>query len=208
MKNLIFILLLFSALSGHSTTRDTLTVQSPDGLLCVKVWMGAQLTYKVLCQDKVLTGNSVIDLIQLNGKALSKQNKITSFNIKSVNSEIIVPVPERRKRMKDTYHQLTIIFKQPYKVTFKIYNEGVAYRITTLFKDSIYIKDEVARFSFAHYPSVYFPLIHKKSNADIFHTSYEELYPLLVMSDIPDTTLGYSPLLVVPEEGPKIAITE
>ena len=208
MKNLIFILLLFSALSGHSTTRDTLTVQSPDGLLCVKVWMGAQLTYKVLCQDKVLTGNSVIDLIQLNGKALSMQNNITSFNIKSVNSEIIVPVPERRKRMKDTYNQLTIIFKQPYKVTFKIYNEGVAYRITTLFKDSIYIKDEVARFSFVHHPSVYFPLIHKKSNADIFHTSYEELYPLLVMSDIPDTTLGYSPLLVVPEEGPKIAITE
>jgi len=208
MKNLIFILFLFSVLSGYSATKDTLAVRSPDGILCVKVWMGVQLTYKVLYQGKVLTGNSVIDLIQLNGKALSLQNKITSSNIKSVDSEIIVPVPERRKRIKDTFNQLTINFKQPYTVTFKIYNEGVAYRISTRFKDSIYIKNEVAKFSFAHHPSVYFPLIHKKSNADIFHTSYEELYPLLVMSAIPDTTIAYSPLLVVPEEGPKIAITE
>jgi len=208
MKNLIFILFLYCALSVHSATNDTLAVRSPNGLLCVKVWMGAQLTYKILYQGKILTGNSVIDLIQLNGNALSLKNKITSSNIKPVDSEIIVPVPERRKRMKDTYNQLTIAFKQPYSVTFKIYNEGIAYRISTRFKDSIYIKDEVARFSFAHHPSVYFPLIHKKSNADIFHTSYEEQYPLLLMNAIPDTTIAYSPVLVVPVEGPKIAITE
>ena len=208
MKNLLFFLLLFYAMSGYSATKDTLTVQSPNGTLCVKVWMGNQLTYKIMCQGKPLTGNSVIDLIQLNGKALSLQNRITSSSIKPVDSEILVPVPDRRKHMRDSYNQLTLSFKQPYTVTFKIYDEGVAYRISTLFKDSIYIKNEVARFSFINHPSVYFPLIHKKNNADIFHTSYEELYPLLVMSAISDTTTGYSPLLVVPQDGPKIAITE
>ena len=208
MKNLLFLLLLFFAMSVYSSTKDTLTVQSPNRTLRVKVWMSDQLTYKIVYQGKPLTGNSVIDLIQLNGKALSLKNKITSSGIKPVDSEILVPVPERRKQMKDSYNQLTINFKQPYTVTFKIYNEGVAYRISTWFKDSIYIKNEVAQFSFIHHPSVYFPLIHKKSNADIFHTSYEEIYPLLVMNAISDTTTGYSPLLVVPEEGPKIAITE
>ena len=208
MKNLLFLLLLFFAMSVYSSTKDTLTVQSPNGTLRVKVWMSDQLTYKIVYQGKPLTGNSVIDLIQLNGKALSLKNKITSSGIKPVDSEILVPVPERRKQMKDSYNQLTINFKQPYTVTFKIYNEGVAYRISTRFKDSIYIKNEVALFSFIHHPSVYFPLIHKKNNADIFHTSYEEIYPLLVMNAISDTTTGYSPLLVVPEEGPKIAITE
>lgn len=208
MKNILFFLFLFYALSGYASTKDTLTVQSPNGTIRVQVWMGNQLTYRILYQGKALTGNSMMDLIQLNGKSLSLNNKITSSAIKAVDSEIIVPVPERSKRMKDAYNQLTISFKQPYKVTFKIYNEGVAYRISTFFKDSIYIKDEVARFSFIHHPSVYFPVIHKKNNADIFHTSYEELYPLLVMSAISDTTMGYSPLLVVPEEGPKIAITE
>ena len=78
MKNLIFILFLYCALSVHSATNDTLAVRSPNGLLCVKVWMGAQLTYKILYQGKILTGNSVIDLIQLNGNALSLKNKITS----------------------------------------------------------------------------------------------------------------------------------
>jgi len=133
MKNLLFLLLLFFAMSVYSSTKDTLTVQSPNGTLRVKVWMSDQLTYKIVYQGKPLTGNSVIDLIQLNGKALSLKNKITSSGIKPVDSEILVPVPERRKQMKDSYNQLTINFKQPYTVTFKIYNEGVAYRISTWF---------------------------------------------------------------------------
>ena len=208
MKKTITILLLICTITLYPATKDTLTVQSPDGVVRVKVWMNGQLIYKILYKNKAITGNSFIDIAQLNGKAMSVRNKITSSKVESVRNEIIVPVSERRKLMKDNYNQLTISFIQPYKVTFKIYNEGVAYRISTSFKDSIYIKNEVAKFSFLSNSSVYFPLIHKKSNADIYHTSYEELYPLLVMSAIPDTTIAYSPLLVVPYEGPKIAITE
>lgn len=208
MKKLLSILLLFCALTGYSATNDTLTVQSPDGIIRVKVWMNNQLQYKITYQDKALMGNSVVDLIQMNGKSLAANNKITSSLYKSVDSEITVPVPERRKVIKDKYNQLILSFKQPFKVSFRVYNDGVAYRISTLFRDSLYIKKEVAKFSFIQQPSVYFPLIHKKSNADIYHTSYEELYPLLVMGTIPDTTIAYNPVLVAPSEGPKIAITE
>lgn len=208
MKKLLIILLFFCTLSGYSATKDTLSIQSPNAGISLSVWMNRQLNYKILFNGKAITGNSVIDLVPVNGKALSTQNKITSSKIDLVNSQLIVPVSERRKRMPDCYNQLTIFFKQPYKVTFKIYNEGVAYRISTLFEDSIYIKNEVARFSFLNSPSVYFPLIHKKSNADIFHTSFEELYPLLAMNQIPDSAIAFSPVLVVPAQNPKIAITE
>jgi len=208
MKKLLIILLFFCTLNGYSATKDTLSIQSPNAGISLRVWMNRQLNYKILFNGKAITGNSVIDLVPVNGKALSTQNKITSSKIDLVNSQLIVPVSERRKRMPDCYNQLTIFFKQPYKVTFKIYNEGVAYRISTLFKDSIYIKNEVARFSFLNSPSVYFPLIHKKSNADIFHTSFEESYPLLAMNQIPDSAIAFSPVLVVPVQNPKIAITE
>ena len=208
MKKLLFTLLLFSTLVGLSSPKDTLTVHSPNGTIGVKIWMGTQLTYKISYNNKPITGNSVIDMVPSSGKALSTQNKITTSKVEAVNSQIVVPVPDRRKMMKDTYNQLTISFKQPYKVTFRIYNEGIAYRISTMFKDSVFIKNEVARFSFLNSPSVYFPMLHKKSNADIYHTSFEELYPLLVMNNISDTTMAYSPVLVVPKENPKIAITE
>ena len=208
MKSPLILLMLFFTFAGYPATKDTLLVQSPNGNISVKVWMSGQLNYTVLFNGKSITGISVIDLIPMKNKALSAQNKITSSNVQRVNSQLIVPVSERRKRMTDNYNQLAISFKQPYKVTFRVYNEGVAYRISTLFKDSVFIKDEVAKFSFINNPSVYFPVIHKKSNADIFHTSFEELYPLLEMKSIPDTAMAYSPVLVVTAENPKIAITE
>ena len=51
-------------------------------------------------------------------------------------------------------------------------------------------------------------MIHKKPDADIYHTSFEELYPLLLMSTIADTAIAYSPVLVMPKKHPVIAITE
>jgi alpha-glucosidase len=170
--------------------------------------MEHQLNYKISYNNTAISGSSSIDLVTSNGQALSLQNRITSSKLNAVNAQITVPVPERRKLMNDSYNQLVISFKQPYRVTFRVYNEGVAYRISTMFKDSILVKNEVAKFSFLNSPSVYFPFIHKKSNADIFHTSFEELYPLLVMKNISDTTMAYSPVLVVPKQNPKIAITE
>lgn len=208
IERLLYILFIFCSLSAYPAAKDTLSLQSPNGNIRVKIWMQGALSYSVLYRNKAITGTSKIDLIPLNRKSLSEQNKITSFRINTVNSQIIVPVPERRKRMTNNYNELTIEFKQPYKVIFRAYNEGVAYRITTLFKDSIYIKNEVAKFSFINNPSVYYPLIHKKKNADIFHTSFEESYPLLKMNQIPDTAIAYSPVLVVPLENPKIGITE
>jgi len=208
MNKLLLFVLICCFLSAQSASVDTLRVCSPDGKLMVKVWMSDHLFYAVQLRNISITGNSVIDLIPVGQKALSEQNRIVSNKLNQFNSQIIVPVPERRKVITDSYNELRIKFKQPYEVKFRVYNEGLAYRISTLFKDSIFIKNEVARFSFLNNPSVYFPQIHKKSNADIFHTSFEELYPLLKMSSIPDSVIAFSPVLVTPSQNPKIAITE
>ncbi|MGE5447639.1 MAG: glycoside hydrolase family 97 protein [Bacteroidales bacterium] len=208
MKNLLFTLFLLWALAATSSPKDTLTVHSPNGIIGVKIWMNNQLNYQIFYNKKAISGNSVIDLIPLKGNALSTKNAITASKVEQVNMPIVVPVPDRRKQMNDHYNQMTLSFRQPYQVTFRVYDEGVAYRLTTLFKDSLYIKNEVARFSFVNNPEVYFPLLHKKSNADVYHTSFEELYPLLVMNTLSDTTMAYSPVLVVPKQNPKIAISE
>ncbi|HLN72990.1 MAG TPA: glycoside hydrolase family 97 protein [Prolixibacteraceae bacterium] len=208
MKNLLFTLFLLWALAATSSPKDTLTVHSPNGIIGVKIWMNNQLNYQIFYNKKAISGNSVIDLIPLKGNALSTKNVITASKVEQVNMPIVVPVPDRRKQMNDHYNQMTLSFRQPYQVTFRVYDEGVAYRLTTLFKDSLYIKNEVARFSFVNNPEVYFPLLHKKSNADVYHTSFEELYPLLVMNTLSDTTMAYSPVLVVPKQNPKIAISE
>ncbi len=200
----IFFMLVY--ITGWSA--DTLQVCSPAGKICVKIWMGKQLTYRISHDNKTILEPSSIDLLLENNRSLSANNTISSSSVKKIKDQIVSPVPEKRRIIPDVYNLLSIAFKQPYKVEFRVYDDGVAYRISTLFKDSIIIKNEVAEFSFPGKPSAYFPQVRKSSQADIFHTGFEEEYPLIRLDSLSEGILGYSPILVVPESSPKIAITE
>ena len=187
---------------------DTLKVSSPSARIFVKVWMGRQLTYSIYYDNKVILEPSSIDLLLENNQSLCLNNRIRSSSVKKVREQIISPVPEKRRIIPDVYNLLSIAFRQPYKVEFRVYDDGVAYRISTLYKDSIKIKNEIAEFSFPGKPSIYFPMVQKKEDADIFHTSFEEEYPLRRMDALSEGMIGYTPVLVAPESDPKIGITE
>ena len=203
---LLIALFLFPCLEGRPN--DTLRVCSPSGKICVKVWMGTQLNYTISFDNKTILQASAIDLLLDNNRALSVNNAIRNSSIKKINEQIIAPVPEKRKIIPDIYNLLSIHFKQPYQVEFRVYDDGVGYRISTSFKDSIYIKNEMATFVFPGSPSAYWPAVEKRKDADIFHTSFESEYPLKKLDSIAAGNLAYSPILVVPETAPRIAITE
>jgi alpha-glucosidase len=187
---------------------DTLRVSSPSGNINVSVWLGKQLTYEVSYKNKQVISASAIDMILENRQSLSNNAKIKSSSINKVAAQIISPVPEKRKIIPDIYNELTIIFKQPYKVAFRVYDDGIAYRISTSFKDSVIIKDEVAEFNFPGSPSAYFPEIPYRAGEDMFQTSFEDLYRFKRVDSFPTTSISYSPVLIVPASNPKIAITE
>ncbi|MEJ7678382.1 MAG: glycoside hydrolase family 97 N-terminal domain-containing protein [Segetibacter sp.] len=207
MKNYllaIFFILIYS----NGWSGDTLQVNSPSGKIGLKVWMGKQLQYRIFYDNKTIIAPSSIDLLLDKNRSLSSNNAIKSSSIKKISEQIISPVPEKRRVIRDVYNVLSVSFKQPFKVDFRVYDDGVAYRISTMFKDSIYINNEVAEFAFPGNPSAWFPVVKKRTDADIFHTSFEEEYPLRKIDTLVDGVLGYSPILVVPESSPKIAITE
>ncbi len=194
--------------SINAIAADTLQVCSPSGKICVKTWMNNELNYKILFNDKIIMGPSLIDLIPENKPALSFDKSFKSSSLKKVSEEIISPVAEKRKIISDVYNQLTLIFKQPYKVAFKVFDDGVAYRISTSFKDSLIIKKEVAEFRFPGNPSGYFPEIQYRTDGDMFQTSFEDLYRFKKIDSFPINSISYSPVLIVPETNPKIAVTE
>ncbi len=203
-----FLVAVFISFSFCSLCLDTLSVCSPSGKICVKIWMGKNLNYRINFNGKPILEPSQIDMLLTNNQSFSFNNSIKSHPIKKVTNEIISPVPEKRKNIHDHYNLMSIIFKQPYKIEFRVYDDGVAYRFLTSFKDSITVQNEVAEFNFPGGPSAYYPGIHKRDDADIFHTSFEELYPLRKVDSIKNTEMAYTPVLVVPQSNPKIAITE
>ena len=187
---------------------DSLSVCSPSGKISVKIWMDVNLKYSVFYNGNPLLVSSEIDMVLAGDKSLFQNNKIQFFQTKKISQQINCPIPEKRKIINDIYNELSIKFKQPFNVQFRIYDDGVAYRFVSRFKDSITIQNEVAEFNFPGYPSVYFPGIHKREDADIFHTSFEELYPLRKLDSISNNEMAYTPLLIAPLSNPKIAITE
>ncbi|CAN5397408.1 glycoside hydrolase family 97 protein [soil metagenome] len=199
-------ILLSLSIAGRSA--DTLRLHSPSGKISVHVWMNKQLQYEVLMGDEVIIKPSAIDFLLNKNRSLSANNSIQSSSIKKVNEQIISPVPEKRKLIADVYNQLSVAFKQPYKVEFRAYDDGVAYRILTQFKDTILVDNEVAEIRFPGTPSAWFPQVQKREDADIFHTSFEEEYPLRKLDSIPAGVMGYSPVLVSLESGVKIGLTE
>lgn len=205
-SSVIAVALLIIHLTGWSA--DTLNVCSPSGKICVKVWKANQLNYCISYKGKTILEPSFIDLILENNRSLSINNSIISESVKKIKEQIISQVPEKRKVIPDIYTLLTISFRQPYKVEFRVYDDGVAYRILTFFRDSIRVKNETAEFSFPGMPFAYFPQVRKREDADIFHTSFEEEYPLRRLDSIADGVIGYSPVLVIPEINPMVAITE
>lgn len=205
---LMALLVVNTIATAQSKESDTLRACAPSGKICIKIWMEGPLKYSLSYEGKIIMETSIIDIVIDNGKALSKNNRIRTSSLKNIREQIIAPVPEKRKVVPDHYTLLSINFKQPYQVAFRLYDDGLAYRIHTLYKESITVKNEIAEFNFPGSPLAYFPQVQKKQDADMFHTSFEESYPLIDLDSLKDGVLGYSPILLVPESNPKIAITE
>lgn len=206
-KKYLLALLLIIACS-YSRGADTLRVCSPSGKICVKVWMAKQITYEVSHNNKIIIAPSLIDLVLSDNRSMSLNASIKSSSVKKIAEQIVSPVPEKRRIIPDVYNLLSLVFRQPYRLEFRAYNDGVAYRILTAFKDSIIIKSEVAEFMFPGQPSAYFPEISTVGKEDAFQTSFEDLFTYKKLDEFPLTSIAYSPLLIVPESNPKIAITE
>jgi len=181
---------------------------SPDTTIHVSINTDKVLTYEVVLDGKELTKPSLIDMMLSNGAALSKDHQVKSTDTKPISTSIVAQIPVSRKNIPDIYSELTIQFKNNFALIFRAYNDGVAYRIATSFKDSITVANELAEFSFDDGAHAFTPIIQKRPDEDVFHTSFEELYPYRSLDSVSENDYMYSPVLVNTSNHIKVAITE
>jgi len=207
MKSLVYLLLLLQT-GTNLFAADSLSVNSPDKKITVTVYFKNKISYIVKYDNELILQPSSIDLLVEGYKNLSTGIKVTSKKLEAVDEKIISPVPEKRKNVRNHYNQLSVQFEQPYSLLFRVYDDGVAYRIVTRFKDSITINNEEAIFSFHHNKKIILPLIDAGQRTDRYHTSFEELYQVKTIDSLTTTSLAYSPVLIGDSGEIKIAITE
>jgi alpha-glucosidase len=183
-------------------------VLSPDGKTRVSVAIDKKFSYSVFYNNQSLLASSEIDMVLENGATLSGQRSKPKITTRSVNEVIVSPVPEKRKRIPDVYNEISFRFQGSFGVVFRVYNDGVAYRVTAAFRDSIVVRNETADFNFPANHLLYFSEVVKRGNQDKYHTSFEEPYYVRKLDSISAKNMIFTPVLIAPENQPKIVITE
>lgn len=202
------ILLCFVLLYCTQLNSQTYQLFSPDRKIELVVKVGAQLDFQVKFQNQTIVDSCRVGLQLANGTQLGTRASVQKDERRNVRDTLYPLVPEKRALIPDHFNELTLRFKQSFAITFRAYNDGVAYRFSTAFKDSITIAGETAQFGFSSKSTLYYPSVGKRSDADIFHTSFEAPYKIARLDTVPAGDLAFSPVLLSPEMGPKVLLTE
>jgi len=204
MKKIIFPFLLLINICFAQTKE----ISSPGNRIKIIAEIKNGLHYSVYFDNKQIVSASQIDLSLENNNSLLSRAVLKKSSTKQVRETIIPGVAEKRKLIPDNYNELVLSFKQSFAVIFRAYDDGVAYRFQTSFKDSITIENETAVFNFPENHFTYYPEVVKRQDADIFHTSFEEPYKFKPLDSISENNTLFNPVLVYPKQGPKLLITE
>lgn len=122
-------------------------LQSPDGKTKVEVTLKEKVYYTVFFNNERVLEASPISMT-LSDRTLGAQPRVLTSQLSEVRQEV-KPVWGVRSRIPDRYNQLTLNFEGNFRLEFRAYDEGVAYRFVTSLKEKqIQVKNEEVAFRF------------------------------------------------------------
>ncbi|KAF0239565.1 MAG: hypothetical protein FD181_153 [Prolixibacteraceae bacterium] len=137
-----------------------------------------------------------------NEKELFSDFKVQKTTRKTVNETVTPEIKEKAAVLTNSYNELEIKFKAGNSATFRLFDEGLAYRFSADLNDSLTITKENLIISLEESDSIRFQA--SKS----FNSSYETPYEHRIISAIEKDELCHLPLLVEKQNGLFVMITE
>ena len=211
MKKLLLSALLMLCVSAFAQKQYTL--QSPDKDITVTIEAGEQLTYAVTHGNTCVLTPSSIGMKLADGTMLGSKPVVKSAKTRSVNQTLPSPL-YKKAEIPEVFNELTLTLEGNYKVIFRAYDAGVAYRFETDFDEFIRIENETADFNFdADYQGL-IPYVLRRAGQEgdlisqQFYNSFENTYTRTNLSQMDPEKLAFLPLLVELKDGKKAVITE
>ena len=212
MKKTLFLLVALMA-GGILSAQKQYNLQSPDNDITVTIEVGEQITYAVAHGNTCVLAPSAIGMTLNDGTKLGMNPVVKSTKTRSVNQSVKTKL-YKRAEIPEVYNELTLTFKGNYKVVFRAYDEGVAYRFETDFRKPIIVESETADFNFnADYQGV-IPYVLRRAGQEgelisqQFYNSFENTYTHTNLSQMDPDKLAFLPVLVELKDGKKVVITE
>lgn len=198
MKKLLFIA--FVALALNALSKDY-QITSPNGVISVTVTVDNQIRWSASVNQTPVFKNSIMSL-DLGTTVLGVNSKVSSAKISSVNESVQTTVAVKSKTIQNTYNQLNLIFKPNFAVSFRVFDNGIAYRFETTMKNEITVKNEEVGLNFAGDFGVLFP------EEETVYSHYERLYLDQKVSSLKAGRFASLPTVVKADNNIKVGITE
>ena len=200
MTRLFSLTLLF--LFTTAAVAKTHRVVSPDQGLRVTVYLTHIITYEVWKNGIQLVAPSQIYMECDGGLTFGLEPKLKTVTENWTDQYLYPVVPRKNKVVRDNYNEMTFHFRGKYSLTFRVYDNGIAYRWSGQLKDSLTVSSEKASFNFSDNHKIWFP------EEESMFSHQERLYKEIKFSEIGTTRFCSTAALVETSDGTKILITE
>lgn len=196
-------------LAAFSAAAISLT--SPDGKIAVDITDTNGLSYSVAFNGNEVLAPSPVTVTLENGKTIgAKGAKIKGAKRTSVNSTVASPL-YRADEMAEVYNQLSFKVDGEWSLTFRAYNDGVAYRWNYTGKKPVNLANEGVQYNFVGDPEMTVSYVRgseNKSIEDQFFNSFENTYTTGAVSSFNPGQLMFPPAYINGDNNVKMVITE
>lgn len=180
------------------------SLSSPDKKVEVTVSNDSVLGYSLVYHGKKVTRNSTLGMTLQSGIRWGYGDKVIRKTTRKENS-IVRLVTGNYREITNEYNELKLHFDAGYSVSFRLYNEGMAYRFegNGSVMDSVTVTAEKADFRLLDDPAVILPETNNFTAWELSHTLYS------AVSSIGNGKYGITPVLFDnKKQGLKVVIAE
>lgn len=199
---LLFAFLFLPLFLSAQTFFPTQTLASPNGALRVTIVTNPTLTWQINLRDQPLTTPAPLAMRIAGQGTLGNGAEMTRKERSSIDLVLRPEVQQKSTSVRNYYNELILHFKGDWGVVFRAYNEGVAYRFFTNFKDKVTVEEETFSFQPAVCKTVFFP------EEESFYSHNERVAQPLSPSELHENRLASLPTLVELDNDVKILLTE
>ena len=183
---------------------------SPDGRIQAIVEIGEKLTYQVSLDGKEVSAPSPLSMTLSNGEVWGDNAKLAKSSRESSNTSIPSPF-YKRSEVVDNYNQLTLSFKKQWKVQFRAYNDGIAYRFVNDRKQPFTVQKEEVAYKFSSDVNTMIAYSNRGKDGDFdsqYMNSFENTYVTTKLSQQNKGRLMILPAVATTDNGTRVLISE
>lgn len=189
-----FLIGIAAAFAGTIKTHEY-PLLSPDQKLKAVIRIDSTIRFELYSNGKSLMSSEAIGIELADGSSIGINPVVKKTQQITVDQIVKPEIREKSETIRDHYQELKLMFKPDYNMEFRLYNEGLAYRIVLNKPGDLVIKNELGGYRFDAGDSVCLAL--EKS----FYSAYETPYVYKTIGTLAAGDRFFLPVLVHKPDG-------